>query len=253
MLRDTYKKNFIKIESIYFSNKIVNSNADIIKYFQASLIFSDKKRNFLSNIIELKNKASDIKSNFRKSLINEINQAEKKYKIKAIFEESPSNNQIEEFILFFNNFAMNKNIPFADENKLKRIKANLIFTKASFDEKVIVWHAYMHDDFRFRLVYSSNILNKDKELKKIIVRGNKFLHYQDIIYAKKKGFAIYDMGGISGSSKELIGIDEFKLSFSKKLESTLNCTIANNIKGKIILNIYRNLLVFKRFLKKFIN
>ena len=249
MLRDVYKKSFISIENIYFSNQLINSDADIVKYFQASIIYPNKKRNFISNIIELKNEESEIKSNFRKTLINEINQAHIKYKIKTTFYNQPNKAQIDEFILFFNNFAKVKNIGFADKKKLNRIRKNIVFSKAFYDEKVIVWHAYMHDNFRFRLVYSSNILHKDKKLKQTISKANKFLHYQDIIYAKKKGFTLFDMGGISFASKGLSGINNFKLGFSKKVEPSLNCTIANSIKGNIALFLYKILINFKKFVK----
>ena len=36
MLSDEYKKRFIKYNKLYFAEKIINTNADIIKYIQYS-------------------------------------------------------------------------------------------------------------------------------------------------------------------------------------------------------------------------
>ena len=239
MLRDIYKKFFIKIEYIYFSDVFVQSKADIVKYYQSSINNKKGSKNFFSNIIDLKNSKEFIKSNFRKSLINEINQAEKKFNFDIIYDYSPDEHSINSFINFFNNFAKNKNINFADKSKLQRLKGNIVFSKALMRNNILVWHVYIFDDFKFRLLYSSNNVSCDNEFRKIIVRANKLLHFKDIIYAKEKKFKVYDFGGISNNEGKLNGVDEFKLGFSKQLECTYNFTFANSFKGNILLFIIR--------------
>ena len=79
---------------------------------------------------------------------------------------------------------------------------------------------------------------KIEKLSKIASIANKYLNYNDIFYAKKNNFNIFDFGGLFNLDSKTKGITIFKLGFSNNFERSTNFTIANSLKGVIILFFY---------------
>ncbi|MAD57796.1 MAG: hypothetical protein CMK44_04385 [Porticoccus sp.] len=234
MIKDKYKKFFLNIENIYFAKKIVKSNADITIYHQCieKGLLNVK---FISPIIDLSENILKIEENFRKSLRNEIKYANKNYKIDTKFEPNICDNLISDFRNFYGPFSRKKSIPDADYSKLERLKENIIITFAKHEDKYIVWHLYLADTKKLRLLYSASLLSENKDEAKLIIRANKMLHYRDIVLAKEKGFLEYDLGGVNLNDKKCEGINKFKFAFSKDTSMTNNFIIANTFPGKILL------------------
>ena len=86
------------------------------------------------------------------------------------------------------------------------------------------------------------ITTYDKKTKSLIGRSNRRLHWEEIIFYKRKKFDIYDFGGLSLSdSKTLSQIDKFKLGFGGKIIAEYNEKIGVSMIGKIILLMYKAL------------
>ncbi len=123
------------------------------------------------------------------------------------------------------------------------IKAGALWiTKAVKDTETLVIHTYLDLGNTIRLFHSCSLFRDRKEESAIIGRSNKRLHWEDMLFFRKKGFTVYDWGGIS-SFDTPNGIDEFKLSFTADAERDrhlyYNGQIPVTLKGKIMLKTYR--------------
>ncbi len=118
----------------------------------------------------------------------------------------------------------------------------LWLTKAVKGTETLVVHSYLDLGGTIRLFHSCSLFRDRKEEAAVIGRSNKRLHWEDMLFFKKKGFAVYDWGGIS-SFDTPNGIDEFKLSFTADEERDrhlyYNGQIPVTLKGKIMLKAYR--------------
>jgi hypothetical protein len=214
------KKLFLlNIKQIWFSSYI--NFSDIFKItiykqidfnIKKPLFFFEKFHTLNTDLtIELEN----IFKNFNSTLKNEINKAKKDNFI-LNFNESSSN-----FLLIYNEFANYKNLPKISIDNILCYRDKIIFTSICKDNIILTVHSYLIDKElnKVRLLHSANSRFYEKYCDKIISRSNKFLHFNDIIYFKLQGIAIYDWGGIAyeTNDKILIGINSFKKSFGGEL------------------------------------
>lgn len=110
---------------------------------------------------------------------------------------------------------------------------HLVITAAIFDDKVIVYHSYVFNEECCRLLHScSEFRAADKNIRNLIGRANKRLHWEDIIMFKAKGVKYYDWGGVA-SFDNPNGIDNFKMSFGNERVSYYNVHIFRSLKRKI--------------------
>ena len=149
-----------------------------------------------------------LKMNFSKKNKYEIRRAERE-NIQVGIE-----NDIELFRQEYNRSAKELNITLLSAEHLNAIKNNLYITKGYVSEKIIIYHAYLVDEKRARLLYSARV-EHDEISNSFYGFTNRKLHYEDMVLFKKLGFEIYDFGGISKKkNKKLENINDFKESFS---------------------------------------
>lgn len=98
--------------------------------------------------------------------------------------------------------------------RVNRFKENLIITKSIYKDKEVIYHGYLKNNDRVRLLYSVRNIDKSVE-NKIYGFSNRYLHFKDIEFFKNQNIKYYDFGGISkieGDIK-LENINKFKMSF----------------------------------------
>ena len=240
MLIAKYSRLFLKFKRIYFAKEISEYNADIIKYIQYNGLNNGPYEYFYTSKIDLNNSEQIIRSNIRKNYLHRINQAEKKYSIRTSFINKPSDHDINLFIKIYNGVSTEKGYPSIVKEDLSSIRNNIVISYAYYESNLLCGHLYIHDKERFRQLNSFTIQEfKNRKLSKIASIANKYLNYNDILYAKKNNFNIFDLGGLFNLDSKTKGITIFKLGFSNNFERSTNFTIANSLKGVIILFLYR--------------
>ena len=236
MIRDFYRKWSLKIEHIYFSNKLVRSDADVTRYHQSSYNFEGAEV-FSSPIIDLRKSDEEIFLSYRKSTRYEIRKLlNSDSNLKSTHIRSPDDNVIEKFIIFYNKFSEMKgliSVPSADQGMLDRLRNNLIISSADYDGNSVAYHVYIFDESRVRLLYSATTTEKSAIKPSLLAMVNKFLHHQDIIWSKETGFTLYDFGGVALEKKELDGINKFKMGFTKNIEETNDFSTVNTLNGRV--------------------
>jgi len=126
------------------------------------------------------------------------------------------------FINFYNLFSQTKGLPKLKTN-FSNYKSHTVITKAVYNQQDIVMHAYVvdSDQKRVRLLYSASLFRneEDTQLKAIIGRANRLLHFRDMCFFKERGFEVYDLGGYAANTNNaaLQRINQFKDSFGGEL------------------------------------
>jgi hypothetical protein len=110
----------------------------------------------------------------------------------------------------------------------------LYITVVSLGDERLVYHSYVADYENIRLLHSCSTFRNadDPAVRAQIGRANRHLHWDDILYFKKKGIKIYDWGGIH-SVEEPNGIDKFKMLFGGTRTEYYNEKISCSFKAKL--------------------
>ncbi|MCL1927432.1 MAG: hypothetical protein FWG07_01380 [Treponema sp.] len=229
----------------YFDEPYDKVKADIIREWQYS-----KKRTLFSGdihtlLIDLTKTEDDIFSGFDKITKRQIHSA----KTKDAFTTVTFNNNSERggggeknnFFVFFNAFALSKNLPPIGEEEFNFLFENNVYIIRGvlYNDEVLVYHSYITVNKRARLMHSASLFRNqtDTAFKNLIGRANRLLHWDDICFFKKNDYLIYDFGGISIDSKNqgIQAINKFKEGFGGTPVKEYKSYIPLTLKGLIFL------------------
>lgn len=221
MIEFKIKEGLFNYKIKYFCNEPQYSDAlKFIKYMQTKCkdnIVGFKREEFFTKIIDLTKTPDELLAQCKKNTQYEIKRAEKENIKFEVIEDIGS------FIRFFNLFAKSKGMSLLKESRIACFKDNLIVSKAVFEDTALTMHSYISDWVikRVRLFHSASLFRDvdDGQRRNLVGRANRFLHYNDMLYFKRLGFEIYDMGGYAYNTDdvELKRINEFKDSFGGEL------------------------------------
>ncbi len=187
----------------------------------------------------------EIRKNYRYEIRRSMKDDEISIEIHSPDDLRKSDGIIKEFREFHHEMYREKGIDvtLSDLEIYPFIKAGALWiTRAVKGAETLVVHSYLDLGDTIRLFHSCSLFRDRKEEAAVIGRSNKRLHWEDMLFFRKKGFSVYDWGGIS-SFDAPNGIDEFKLSFTADVERDrhlyYNGQIPVTLKGRIMLGIYR--------------
>lgn len=110
-----------------------------------------------------------------------------------------------------------------DRIKIIAQKGSIIITEGKVGSCTCVYHVYIISGKKIRLTYSVSNFREDMEIhegicidKNSVGRLNRWLHYEDMMTFKDKGFETYDWGGYD-IEENLEGINKFKKGFGGTL------------------------------------
>jgi lipid II:glycine glycyltransferase (peptidoglycan interpeptide bridge formation enzyme) len=191
--------------------------------------------------IDLKISEYELFRNIRKNTKYEINRARNKDSI--ISKTLDAKEYIDLFIIFYNKFAMTKGLrPMQEIEKIRLLVENDMFVirAAFYNSEMIVCHTYITDENdsinrRARLTHSVSLFreSEDNNFCNLVGRANRMLHWEDMLYFKKNGYALLDLGGwyMDEKDKERVLINQFKKSFGGIVVKEYNCLIPKTLKG----------------------
>lgn len=143
--------------------------------------------------------------------------------------------EIQGFASFYDQFSREKNWGEVDVRQIVqnlgkyRDSNGLILSYACVDGEKSVYHVYIADGKRARLLHSCSFYreNVDKERQKKIGMANRLLHYDDLRKMRDSGFRYCDWGG-AGKRSEVYNIYKLKKSFGGKHALVYNGTDYRN-------------------------
>lgn len=176
-----------------------------------------RREAFYTKVINLTQDEHLLQDGFKKNTWYEVGRALRDGVITS--RESSSDT----FRTFYNLFAQTKNLKPISNSKLRSYGSNLVITKAIYQDLSVVMHSYVLDNDlkRVRLLHTASLYrNEDSsEIRSIIGRANRLLHFRDMCYFKSLGYMEYDLGGyaLNTDDKVLDGINKFKDGFGGEL------------------------------------
>jgi len=171
--------------------------------------------------LNLEQDLDTIYANFRNTVKQEIRKSEKEGVVCDFRQDN-----IDEFVQFYNDFAHAKKIYPTSKNRIIEMGDSLKMSYATLDGQLLVAHSYLVDEEVgiARLFHSASKRLDETVDRNVIGRANKLLTYKDILYFKEKGYKILDFGGYldNAQDKSMQGINEFKMSFGGEKVTCIN-------------------------------
>lgn len=166
----------------------------------------------------------------------------------VVIKDNPSDNDLKEFQQFYNKFVKNKKankINFIQMRRLKllRNKGVLFFTKLqNINGDALCYQIRLIDKDLVLSLYGCTAawIQDRPELKQQIRYANRYLLWENMLYFKKRGFKIYDYGGIT----EVDEINKFKEDFGFLEVETYHGLETKSILGKILIKLHWRKLIY---------
>jgi lipid II:glycine glycyltransferase (peptidoglycan interpeptide bridge formation enzyme) len=243
----TKKKYGIHISEIWYNaQEDFENKSDVIIYK-----YVHKKKDKMSSfedlftiMVDLAPDEKDLFSRLSKTTKYQINRAREKDKVLCftfLEKEEKNEEKIKKYIEYFNEFARSKKRPeltFAKLEKYYNNGALCIRCAADQDQSIIyTMHAYIVSDNTARLHQSASHFRNSGEadLKSLIARANRRLHWDDILYFKSTGLKNYDFGGWYGgkTDAEKLSINQFKESFGGTIKQEYSYIVPGTLIGRL--------------------
>ncbi|WP_010094018.1 peptidoglycan bridge formation glycyltransferase FemA/FemB family protein [Ornithinibacillus scapharcae] len=229
MIKVQYKRGIVRMMDIYGSvNKDKGDRVDIV--ISSNVIFPKiasslpfPKGGFLHSygqtlVIDLDRPEEEIFTDIHKNARYKINRASKRDPIQYYELISPKEDEIRKFLAFFDRFAKYKNLPKGNFGRLKGLsdQDSLIISYVTDESgNVLCYHAYVKADTYCSLLYSASARFDNKQIRNLIGRANRYLHWQDMKSFRKLGIKWFDFGGlfVHTDASDEDSINRFKMEF----------------------------------------
>lgn len=168
-------------------------------------------------LIDLQQSLATIFSAFRKSYRRDIRKVSSR--LQACFIRQPSVAQLTEFAEALDKLAQYRGFQGSNPGKMLAFAEQdaLLFSEVrDLDSGIVLCrHLYILVGKRLRLLHSvSSYVQSGQGSARPIAEANRFLHWQDICWAKQSGFECLDLGGLAlNGSPAMAGINHFKVGF----------------------------------------
>lgn len=192
-----------------------------------------------TGIIDLNESEEKIFSSFSKTCKYEVKRAANRDHLKFQILLHPNIAEINQFLEFYNKFAITKKLPLLQRNVVESmVKVGILAISIvySSEAEMLVHHSYIVDveEKRVALNTSCSLVHSinDTSKKNMIGRANRYLHYQDMLFFKKNGYQTYDLNGVAYSvvqDQEHESISAFKKEFGCKREDSFESVILQTL------------------------
>ncbi|NMH68927.1 hypothetical protein HF072_09015 [Bacillus sp. RO3] len=191
--------------------------------------------------IDLRKSKKELFSDMNRTTRYQINRAAKE-SLEVTITDHPSNNEIEDFVEFFDPFAKEKGIASCSHSKLLSLRNEgmLVIAKVLDKEgEKLASHAYSLTGGKACMIHSCSARFKfgNNQDRNRIGRANRYLHWNDWLYFKEKGFMTYDFVGLTWGERDpgMQSISNFKRGFGGKEVIEYKYYKAHSLAGKAVL------------------
>ncbi|MGE6488908.1 hypothetical protein ACQKE5_11480 [Paenisporosarcina sp. NPDC076898] len=230
---------YIKIAQIYYATQLHEENlsSSIVSYSNALIPIPNlsEQKTYQINL----NLPEEILfGNLRKSNRSQIKQAAAK-SFTHIIQTDPTNQDLLLFQKFYNHFAKNKHTHRCNAFHLKTLQLlrdqhALVLTKILGEkEETLCYRIYLTDRIRALTLYSASHYRRNNapDIKRLYSLASRYLLWKNILWFKKNGHAIYDLGSLTTDEN----IRQFKMGFGGEIVKAYSGYVPKNRMGKFIL------------------
>lgn len=237
------RKHGIDFYKIWFAKEPF-SRKGVVAYYEYMGDRPVKAKECHTLITDLTKPEEEIKKQFTKTCRNLINRAAKEEVSYDIRESRIENKELFDFCDFFAAFWESKDSSLENKEKLQkelmeyRDMNALVIGRAIIAGQTAVYHVYIKDEERVRLLYSASLYRLqgsqegDNTKRVVIGAANRGLHFSEMQCFKDNGIMYYDWGG-AGRGEDVIHITEFKESFGGQPVTYCNFEQVKGLKAKM--------------------
>lgn len=213
---------------------------DIVQYrFRQEPVGNARVAPLLTMVSDLTEGEETIAAHFGKDCRYKVRRADTKDGLRLEFSAAPRR-RLEEFAAFFDAFAKQKGHSPCDRRWLEAACAaeQLALSCAVNDAGPLVWHAHVLCGDTAGLQYTaSHFRGQENDVRALVGRANRWLHWKDLLALKAMGYERYDWGGLfeDESTPDREGINRFKRDFGGEQLRVYECTLALNLRGMLYL------------------
>jgi hypothetical protein len=213
---------------------------DIVQYrFRHAPVAGARVTPLLSMVTGLDADEEAIATRFGKDCRYKIRRADTKDGLHLDFSVAPAD-RLAEFADFFDAFARQKGHRPCDRPWLEAAceAGQLALSCAWSDAGPLVWHAHVVHGATAGLQYTaSHFRGQDNDVRALVGRANRWLHWKDMQKLKSMGFSRYDWGGLfeDESTPEREGINRFKRDFGGEEVRVYECSAPASTRGRVYL------------------
>ncbi len=164
----------------------------------------------------------------------------------ATVDVRPTDSALDDFCHFYGVFAQSMQLAPANRARLGSMLSSgrLVLSRVTgAEDQTLAWHCYLRHDRIARILHSASLYraNPGKELVRVISRGNRYLHWCDMLALRDQGVSTYDFGGwyTGQSDSGLLGVNHFKESFGGRVVDLYNTYEGMTIKGRLAVQLHR--------------
>lgn len=230
MIKIVRKRHGINLIECWFAKEPLKEKG-IINYIEREFQLQDEKETeFRTLISDLTQDEETMLKCFSKSCLYKVKRAPREGVTARMYAASEllDGQLINEFADFFEAFWKSKGVDYNEKERciqtlMDYAKADaLSIGTASVHGKVQVYHAYVYDRERARLLHSASQFRTEEDIPQTVVGfANRYLHKESMLYFKQLGCSIYDWGG-AGLEEDVVRITEFKESFGGTVQILYN-------------------------------
>jgi hypothetical protein len=211
----------------------------IVAAFSPPFERGSRKRHTL--ILDLADDEDRILEQMSKDTRSKIRRAAERDPLEVTAAPELSEAQVDQFADFYDRFAVMQSVSPAFRPRLYALARgdNLVLTSAAGEDgDVLVRHAYVAARGRAYMLYSGSVLagSADSDVRNLIGRANRYLHWHDIRLFKDRGLRLYDFGGldVEERSPKTAGIARFKRGFGGEVRPVYSSTRARSLRGAAV-------------------
>jgi hypothetical protein len=151
-------------------------------------------------------------------------------------------NEIAEFVIFYDGFAAAKHLRAVDARYLKAVQdsGRLWVSSISKGDEVLAWNTYIATGSIVRSSYGGSICHTvGPERRREVANAQRLLNWDDLESFKTAGFLTFDWGGIFAdeSLPDAKGINSFKREFGGVEVRYFETTRAMSLRGRMYLSL----------------
>lgn len=233
---------FLVLGEVYFLKELPPLTLDRVLMMQAPVpIERSRSEVFHTRVVDVREELSVLWRGIRKGCRYEIRRAESADGVQCVQFTRPSGAVVDRFRRFHHPFALAKGISPVDAHWLAAaagVGAVELSCASDSGGRELVWHSYYHGADRVRLLHSASLLpsQADSDLRALIGRANRRLHWEDMNFFRSEGVATYDLGGVYTGRKDQgkLGINVFKEQFGGRVVQEYNCDLPLTSRAKML-------------------
>lgn len=209
-------QRFVNMGECWFDDE-PESGVDVINFVQVPKQRASYFTKFYTIVIYLSKTPEEILGAMCATSRNEIRRAESKDSIRHEWISDPSEESIDTFCSFYDDFAHQKSInPLSKQRIRAYAKYGLLRFSKTFspDDTLLSWNAFIENRKRLRWLWGPSLYRNfdDKQFRQMVGRASRFNHYCCMLQAKMNGDHIYDLGGWhpGKTNQSLLAVNKFK-------------------------------------------